>query len=56
MGKLFITIGIFVFGWLGWWIGSRFGFTTAYFLSFAEVSFSRIFVRAPALGIWKSHP
>jgi len=35
MGKLFITIGIFVFGWLGWWIGSRFGFTTAYFLSFA---------------------
>jgi len=35
MGKLFITIGIFVFGWLGWWIGSRVGFTPAYLLSFA---------------------
>ena len=34
MNKLLITIGVFLFGWIGWWIGSRYSFTTAYFLSF----------------------
>jgi hypothetical protein len=35
MGKLCITIGIVLFGWIGWWLGSYFSFTTAYFISFA---------------------
>jgi hypothetical protein len=33
MKKLCIIIGITVFGWIGWWIGAKIGFTTAYVLS-----------------------
>ena len=33
MNRLFIFIGMTVFGWLGWWIGERFGFATAFILS-----------------------
>jgi len=35
MNKLCITVGIVLFGWIGWWIGSYFSFTAAYFISFA---------------------
>ena len=33
MNKLCIFIGVTVFGWLGWWIGARFGVMTGYVLS-----------------------
>jgi hypothetical protein len=33
MKKLCIIVGIIVFGWIGWWIGAKIGFTTAYILS-----------------------
>jgi len=33
MKKLCIIIGIIVFGWIGWWIGAKIGFVTAYVLS-----------------------
>jgi hypothetical protein len=33
MKKLCIIIGIVVFGWIGWWIGAKIGFMTAYAVS-----------------------
>jgi hypothetical protein len=33
MSRMFIFIGMTVFGWVGWWIGERFGFMTAFILS-----------------------
>jgi len=33
MNKLCIFIGMTIFGWLGWWLGEQFGFTTAFILS-----------------------
>jgi hypothetical protein len=33
MKKLCIIVGIIVFGWIGWWIGAKIGFATAYILS-----------------------
>ena len=33
MDKLCIFIGVTVFGWLGWWLGARFGIMTGYVLS-----------------------
>jgi hypothetical protein len=33
MKKLCIIVGIVVFGWIGWWIGAKIGFMTAYVLS-----------------------
>lgn len=33
MKKLCIFIGLTVFGWLGWWLGERLGFMTAYVVS-----------------------
>lgn len=33
MSKLCLIIGLTVFSWLGWWLGSQVGFMTAYFLS-----------------------
>jgi hypothetical protein len=33
MNRLCIFIGMMVFGWIGWWIGARFGFMTAFWLS-----------------------
>jgi uncharacterized membrane protein SpoIIM required for sporulation len=32
MNKICIFIGIAVFGWIGWWLGDRFGLMTAYLL------------------------
>jgi hypothetical protein len=33
MKKLCIILGMTVFGWIGWWIGAKIGFMTAYILS-----------------------
>jgi len=33
MKKLCIILGMTVFGWIGWWIGAKIGFMTAYVLS-----------------------
>ena len=33
MNKLCIFIGMTVLGWLGWWLGARFGFMTGFVLS-----------------------
>jgi hypothetical protein len=33
MRKLFIFIGMTVGGWVGWWLGDRFGIMTAFILS-----------------------
>jgi hypothetical protein len=33
MNKLLIFLGMTVFGWIGWWIGDKFGFMTAFILS-----------------------
>jgi len=34
MNRLCIFIGMVVFGWIGWWIGSKLGdFMTAYWIS-----------------------
>ena len=33
MNKLCILVGATVFGWVGWWLGSGFGFMTAYLFS-----------------------
>ena len=33
MNKLCILIGATVLGWVGWWLGARIGFMTAYVLS-----------------------
>lgn len=33
MKKLCIILSMTVFGWIGWWIGAKIGFTTAYILS-----------------------
>jgi hypothetical protein len=34
MNRLCIFMGMVIFGWLGWWIGSKFGgFMTAFIIS-----------------------
>jgi hypothetical protein len=33
MKRICIILGIVVFGWIGWWIGAKIGFMTAYVLS-----------------------
>jgi hypothetical protein len=33
MNKLFIFVGMMIFGWVGWAIGARFGIMTAFILS-----------------------
>jgi len=33
MSRLCIFIGMTVLGWVGWWIGARFGFTAAFLMS-----------------------
>ena len=33
MKKLCLIIGVTAFGWIGWWIGAKIGFITAYVLS-----------------------
>jgi len=34
MNRLCIFMGMMVFGWIGWWIGARFGgFMTAFWVS-----------------------
>jgi hypothetical protein len=33
MKKLLIFIGMTVGGWMGWWLGERFGIMTAFILS-----------------------
>jgi hypothetical protein len=33
MNKLCIFIGMTVLGWIGWWIGARFGFMTGIVVS-----------------------
>lgn len=33
MNKICIFVGITVFGWIGWWLGDRFGLTAAYLIS-----------------------
>jgi hypothetical protein len=33
MGKLCIFVGMTVFGWIGWWIGARYGLTTGFVIS-----------------------
>ena len=33
MNKLCIFIGMTVLGWVGWWIGGKIGFMTAFVLS-----------------------
>ena len=33
MSKLCIFIGMTVAGWIGWWLGERFGMLTAFVLS-----------------------
>lgn len=33
MHKLCIFIGVTVFGWVGWWMGDKIGFTTGFVLS-----------------------
>lgn len=33
MNKLCIFVGMTVLGWIGWWIGARIGFMTAFILS-----------------------
>jgi hypothetical protein len=33
MNKLLIFIGMSAGGWLGWWLGDRFGIMTAFILS-----------------------
>ena len=33
MKKLCILVGMTVFGWTGWWLGSKIGFATGYVLS-----------------------
>lgn len=33
MKRICIILGIVVFGWIGWWIGAKVGFMTAYVLS-----------------------
>jgi hypothetical protein len=33
MSKLLIFIGMTAGGWLGWWVGERFGIMTAFILS-----------------------
>jgi predicted MFS family arabinose efflux permease len=35
MSKTLIFIGMAVGGWLGWWLGERFGIMTAFILSTA---------------------
>ena len=34
MNKLCIFLGLTIFGWIGWWLGKRFGLMTGYLLSF----------------------
>jgi hypothetical protein len=33
MRKLLILIGVTLLGWMGWWLGARFGLMTGYILS-----------------------
>ncbi len=33
MNRLLIFIGMTIFGWVGWWIGAKVGFWTAFMLS-----------------------
>lgn len=33
MNRLCIFLGMTLIGWLGWWIGAKVGFMTAFFLS-----------------------
>ena len=33
MNKICILVGIFVFGSIGWWLGSKIGFMTGFLLS-----------------------
>ena len=33
MNRLCIFIGMIVFGWIGWWIGARFGLVTGFIVS-----------------------
>ena len=35
MKKIVLLLSITIFGWIGWWLGARFGIMTAYFISFA---------------------
>jgi len=32
VNKLCIFVGVMVLGWVGWWIGAKIGFMTAYML------------------------
>jgi len=35
MKKIILFLSISVFGWVGWWLGARFGIMTAYLISMA---------------------
>ena len=35
MKKIVLLLSITFFGWVGWWLGARFGIMTAYWISFA---------------------
>lgn len=45
MRKLFALIGATLGGWIGWAIGERFGFMTAFFVS----------IVGTALGVYAAH-
>ena len=56
MNRLLIFIGMTIFGWVGWWIGAKVGFMTAFVLSMVGMGSGTILCfgfELGATGLWQ---